>query len=92
MCERPKRVFPYHIWLPYGKYTRYYEVQKIRSENSIQVYLFWRLVFIFCFKILDNICLEFFGWFLFGLHNFTDRFASDELYEIYSAAIRCYRR
>lgn len=33
-CEQPKRVFPYHIWLPYGKYSRYYKVSKISLTES----------------------------------------------------------
>lgn len=33
-CQRPKRVFPYHIWLPYGKYTHYFEVkQQLDATN-----------------------------------------------------------
>lgn len=30
-CKRPKRVYPYHIWLPFSKYTPYYEVEHLKQ-------------------------------------------------------------
>lgn len=41
-CHRPKRVYPYHIWLPYGKYTKYYEVS---HHSSIE----------FCYSLENGI-------------------------------------
>lgn len=38
-CQRPKRVFPYHIWLPIDLYNRYYKVKKkklIEAESTYQ--------------------------------------------------------
>lgn len=33
-CERSKRVFPYHVWLPYGTYSRFYEVDGIIINST----------------------------------------------------------
>lgn len=36
-CERSKRVFPYHVWLPYGTYSRFYEVDEINKFNTKKI-------------------------------------------------------
>lgn len=99
VCGRPKRVYPYHIWLPFDKYTRYYGV-------SAHILLSWKSSYGLSFhsQTLKSIaarsqlnfaidsgdfCAEFSGRHHDGVHHTAHWPAGDEFHAIHSISIRC---
>lgn len=83
-CGRPRRVFPYHIWLPFdSKFTPVFQVRWMLNCIPLITWITDILFDIF----LDNIPIKLSGWVFIGLLHFTNRPAGYELHAIYSISI-----